>query len=170
MLLDSKKRFRSLVNLPANVNDVILWKFSAYKGGGSWKFLVNPVNVEKPQSLRHLQPIYNFAANNSRENMRSAMFQPNSPHKRNFEDVVHRRCTLLHVKVGREMWVVLVKNLNPNHHRNNPMSLSKDYVLREHAPVLPTTPTEMIRFNDRVTSVDIAKVKSVQLLYTEAYL
>ena len=87
--------------------------------------LINPVNEENPQSLRHVQLICKFTANDSRKNMCAALFQDNSPHKRNFEDIVYRRCTLLHVKIGQEMQVVLVNNLNPSHHRNNHMSLLK---------------------------------------------
>ena len=99
-LLESKKGFRSPIKLPANARDMILWKFSANKGGGSWKFIVNPVNVEKPQSLRHVQPVCKFTANDSRENIHTAMFDENSPHKVDVEDIVHRRCTLINVRIG----------------------------------------------------------------------
>ena len=47
-LLPSQRRFKTPVAIPAHVTDMILWKFSADKGGGSWKFIVNPGNVDKP--------------------------------------------------------------------------------------------------------------------------
>ena len=55
-------------------------------------------------------------------------------------NVSSHQCTLLHAKVGQEILVVLVKNLNPNHNQNNPMLMSKYYVVCEHTPVLQAPP------------------------------
>lgn len=68
-LLPSKRRFRSPFKLEDHIRDVILWKFGADKGGGSWKLIGNPVNVENPQSVRHVQPICEFTANDSHKHM-----------------------------------------------------------------------------------------------------
>ena len=40
---------------PSNMKDVVLFKVTGNKCGGSFKLLINLVNVEHPQSLRHVQ-------------------------------------------------------------------------------------------------------------------
>ena len=73
-LLPSANRFRCPGTTPSNIKDVILLKFSANKGGGSWKMIVNPMNVEHPQSLRHVQPVCEFTAPDTRNNLQAAIF------------------------------------------------------------------------------------------------
>ena len=147
---------------------MILWKFSANKGDGSCKFIVNPVNVEKPQSLRHVQPICKFTANYSRENMHTTMFDENSPHKVNVEDTIHWRSTLINVRIGNEMRVALVKNSNPTHHRHKPMSLTDQYIPCEYTPVLPATLPELAELDDRAALVYFSNVKSIKLMSNKA--
>ena len=65
----SANRFQCPGVIPSNIKDVILFKFSGDKGGGSWKLIVNPVNVEHPQSLRHVQPVCEFTAPDTRSNL-----------------------------------------------------------------------------------------------------
>ena len=55
--------------------------------------------------------------------MRATVFQDNPPHKPDFKDIVNHQCTLLHVRIGQETQVVLVRSLNPNHHQNNSILL-----------------------------------------------
>ena len=99
-LLPLARRFCKPPNVPLGVRDVLLWNYSADKGGGSWKLLVNPVNVQSPQSLRQVQPICEFTVHDSRDNMTMAVFYNGLPCRADMEDVLHRRAALLHVKVG----------------------------------------------------------------------
>ena len=99
-LLPLKRRFRFPGKLPDHVKDVILWKISADKGGGSWKMIMNPINVESPQSLNHVQPVCEFTANDLRENLSAAIFHEGSPCKTNIEDIIHRCCMLVQIEVG----------------------------------------------------------------------
>ena len=148
---------------------MILWKFSADKGGGSWKFILNPVNVDKPQSLRHVQPIYEFTANDSCENMYAAVFYGGSPIKCDVEDSEHRRCMLFYVTIGAELRVVLVRNTNVTHHWNNPTPLTDDVIIRKYSHPLPATPSSWKRFDYRVASVDFQKVKATWLMYDKIH-
>ena len=50
-LVPSANRFCCLGIKPSNIKDVVLFKVSDNKGGSSFKLLINPVNVEHPQSL-----------------------------------------------------------------------------------------------------------------------
>ena len=134
-LLPSKRRFRSPFKLEDHIRDVILWKFGADKGGGLWKLIGNPVNVENPQSVRHVQPICEFTANNSRENMSAGFFYKGSPCKSDIEDIIHRRCILLHVRVESQTEVAIVKNTSLRHHRHKPQALTQDYGCRQYTPV-----------------------------------
>ena len=40
--------------------DFVLWKFAIDKGGDSMKAIMSPVNVENPQSQKHVVPILEF--------------------------------------------------------------------------------------------------------------
>lgn len=146
---------------------MILWKFSADKGGGSWKFIVNPVNVDKPQSLSHVQPICEFTANDTRDNMRAAMFSDDSPHRADVEDICHRRCMLLTVKVGGHIEVAVVKNSNPSHHRHRPMPLTSDYVVSEYTVAFPQQSQDGKSFDNRVATVDFKSVKTIMLMFNK---
>ena len=73
-LLPSIKRFKPPFHVPDSVEDVILIKFGMDKGGGSVKLICSPVNVQHPQSVRNVQPICEFTANDTRENMSAAFF------------------------------------------------------------------------------------------------
>ena len=58
-LVPSAWCFRPPFKVPKSSLDVILWKFGDDKGGGSWKLVVNPVNLlENPQSVRHVQRMH----------------------------------------------------------------------------------------------------------------
>ena len=84
--------------------------------------------------------------------------------RRNFEDIVQRQFILPNVKIGQKLQVLVVMNLNTSHQRNNPMLLSKDHAAHGHIPALPNRPPKLIRFDDRVVSVDFLEIKSIQLL------
>ena len=64
-LFPSIARFHNPFQVPELVEDVVLYKFGADKGGGSWKLFGNPVNVQHPQSVRNVQPICEFTVNDS---------------------------------------------------------------------------------------------------------
>ena len=106
-----------MARIPNNISDVVLYKIAGDKGGGSFKLTINPVNVQHPQSLRHVQPICEFTAPNSRENLAAAMFYKRTPCKEEMEDVMHRRCVLMHLKLGEQMEVFIVKNTYQRHTR-----------------------------------------------------
>ena len=89
-LVPSANRFQCPGSQPSNIKDVILVKFSGDKGGGSFKLIMNPVNVEHPQSLRHVQPVCEFTAPDTRNNLRAAIFHDGNPCKADMEDVRHR--------------------------------------------------------------------------------
>ena len=133
-LVPSSMRFKLPPNIPPDIEDVLLVKFSADKGGGSWNFLVNPINVKCPQSIKHVRPICEFTANDSRENMSAAVFYNGSPCKADMEDVLHRRTRLLRVKVGEGSGVAIVVNTSTRHHRSKPMALTNVYRVARYTP------------------------------------
>ena len=96
-LLPSIKRFKPPFHVPDAVEDVILFKFGMDKGGGSVKLICSPVNVQHPQSVRNVQPICEFTANDTRENMSAAFFNKNSPGKRTLKisSIVGVSCCIL---------------------------------------------------------------------------
>ena len=167
-LLDSKLRFHSPVKLHENFKDIILEKVSADKGGGSSKMIVNTVNVEKPQSLKHVRPVMEFTANDSPENMRAAAFEKDSPIRADVEDIIHRRCILIRVKIGTEEQVVLVKNSNAGHHRSRPTPLPTTVSIEEYYPILPAQEFGK-KLDHRIAVADVTMVKSTQLLYQRNY-
>ena len=160
-LLPSIARFHNPFQVPESVEDVILYKFGADKGGGSFKLIGNPVNVQHPQSVRNVQPICEFTANDSRENMAAAFFHENSPGKKDIEDVMHRRCILLHVQVNGHTQVAIVRNTNNRHHRLRPQSLTKMYGCRTYAPEAKQA---TYSFDDRVGRFDCSSVKRIFLM------
>ena len=64
---------------PSNTKDVVLFKVAADKGGVSFKLLIEPVNVEHPQSLQHVQPVCEFTAPDTRNNLQAAIFHDGNP-------------------------------------------------------------------------------------------
>ena len=164
-LLPSNRRLRYLRNILDHVTGVILWKFSADKGGGSWKFLMNTINVEHPQSLKHVQLICEFSAGDSQNNMAAAMFHEGSPCKLDLEDIIHLRCVLLQNNVDDQMQVALVKNPNPCHHRHKPQALAGHYAVRPYTSSMLGPPTEAALFENRVATVDFSLVTSILLMY-----
>ena len=163
-MVPSADRFRCPGIKPSNIKDVILFKFSGDKGGGSFKLLVNPVNVEHPQSLRHVQPVCEFTAPDTRSNLRAAFFHDGNRCKEDMEDILHRRCVLLHLKLGGQSEVAIVKNINPRHHRMKPDSLPKEYRVRQYLPIPEAGPPRITKFADRVTEVEFKLVKSILLM------
>ena len=86
------------------------------------------------------------------------------------EDIIHRRCTLVHVKVGNEMQVVMVKNTNPKHHRKDPMPLPDGLSVFEFTPATtPSLAPDQKTFYDRVAAVDVSLVASIQLQYNTLF-
>lgn len=158
MMLPLATRFRRPRNVPPNVRNVLLWKFSADKGGWSWEMLINPVNVKRPQSLCHVQPICKFTANDSRANMEATIFHDGSACKADMEDVLHRRCTLLRITIGIQMEVALVVNSNRRHHQSRPMALANAYEAYPYTPSRPELAQENNSFDKRVARVDFSIV------------
>ena len=143
--------------------------FSVNKSGGSWKLLVNPVHVQSPQSLRQVQPICEFTANNSCNNMKAAVYYNGSPCRADMEDVLHRRAILLHVKVGAQSEVALVVNTNPRHHHSKPMSLTHACHIREYAPMAAYPEEGPNLLDGRVAQVDFNIVHSILLMYNTVW-
>jgi len=162
-MVPSADRFRCPGIKPSNIKDVILFKFSGDKGGGSFKLLINPVNVKHPQSLRHVQPVCEFTAPDTRSNLRAAFFHDVNPCKEDMEDVLHRRCVLLHIKFGGQSEVAIVKNSDPRHHRYKPDPLPKEYLVEWYLPTLGGARLAT-KLDDRVAEVDFKAVKSNVLM------
>ena len=114
-----------------------------------------PVNV-RLQSISHVQPICEFTANDSRENMRAAIFHKGSPCKADMEDVLHRRCTLLKSTAGIEMDVASMVNTSKRHHRSKPMTLTNEYELCDYVPAGAELVEGDKSFDKRVARVDFS--------------
>ena len=164
-LLPSSKRFHYPFKKPDNIHDVILWKFSADKGGGSWKLIMNPVNIKHPQSLRHVRVICEFSACDTRENLTAGFFNESSSGCKEVEDVVHRRCVLLEVTVNGKKQVAMVRNTNPRHVRHNPQQLTNNYEVRRYTPLSANETTTGESASDFAASVDFKTVYSVVFMY-----
>ena len=162
-LVPSSMRFK--LHIPPDTEDVFLVKFSADKGGGSCKFLVNPINVKCPQSIKHVRPICEFTANDSRENMSAALFYNGSPCKADVEDVLHRRTRLLRVKVCDGSGVGIVVNTSTRHHRSKPMALTNVYRVAHYTPEAQEPNTTQADFDSRIARVDYGAVKAIVLMY-----
>jgi len=122
---------------------------------------LNPVNVAHPQSLRHVTPICEFTAPDTRENLAAAMFHAGNPCKQDMEDVLHRRCVLFRVQFGDQVEVGLVTNTSERHHRLQPDPLPKGYEIRCYEPVEDRTVEDSTtKWLQRVTSVDFTVVTS----------
>ena len=129
--------------------------------------LISPVNVKCPQSIRHVQPICEFTANDTRENMQAAIFYDGSPCRADMEDLLHCRCTLLNISAGMEMDVAMVVNTSTPHHRFRPMTLKDKYDLCEYVP----TEAELVQgnnqFDNQVARFDFTLLSSVLLMYNQ---
>ena len=163
-LLPSANRFRCPGIKPSNIKDVVLFKVAGDKGGGSFKLLINPVNVEHPQSLRHVQPVCEFTAPDTRNNLQAAMFHDGNPCKEDMEDILHRRCVLLHFKFGEQSEVALVKNIHPLHHRMKPDPLPEENRLQRYLPAPEEEAVKATKLDDRVAEVDFTFVKAILLM------
>ena len=133
-LVPSANRFCCLGIKPSNIKDVVLFKVAGDKGDGAFKLLINPVNVEHPQSLRHVQPVCEFTAPDTRNNLQAAIFHDGNPFKEDIEDILHRRCVLFHLKLGDQSEAAMVNNLNLRHHRMKPHPLPKEYRVQRYVP------------------------------------
>ena len=159
--LPSAERFDCPGIIPANIDDVMLWKIAGDKGAGSFKLILNTINVKCPQSLRHVQPICEFTAPDTRENLAAAMFHAGNPCKQDMEDLLHRRCVLFHVQCAGQVAIGLVRNTGKRHHRHRPEQLPKGYEIRRYDPGEDATTTWL----ERVTSVDFGSVAKTLLMY-----
>ena len=164
----STERFKHPILLHDNFKDVILGKVLSDKGGSSSKMIVNIVNVENPQSLKHVRPVMEFTAADSPENMRAAAFEEGSPIRADVEDIVHRRFILVRVKIGVEEQVVLVKNSHAGHHRKNPTPLPTSVSIKEDNPILPAQQFGK-KLEHRIAVADVSMVTSMQILYQRNY-
>ena len=135
---------------------MILWKFGADKGDGSWKLIGNPVNVENPQSVRHAQPICEFTANGSRGNMPACFFYKGSPCKSDTKDVIHRGYILLNIKVYSQTEVAITKNTSSRPHQHKPQALTQDYGCHSYTPVAQKTGDRRPFLDKRVASIDFS--------------
>ena len=164
-LLPSSKRFKLPCNIPANTEDVVLWKIAADKGGGSFKLLINAINVECPQSLKHVRPLCEFRANDSRENMTAAVFYNGSPCRAAMEDVLHRRTRMLHVKIADSSGVGLVVNTSTRHHYHKPMALTDVYRVARYSPKDRERRPAHTDFANQIARVDFGIVKAILFMY-----
>jgi hypothetical protein len=122
-MLHYEERFRSPLTLHPSFQNIALFKISMDAGGGSTKCIINPVNVEKPQSLKHVNPWLEYTGKDTSHNVRKAAFEADSVVRRDLEDIMHRRCILVQVTVEVMMQVVMVKmqikittGTHPSHH------------------------------------------------------
>ena len=122
------------------------------------------MNVEHPQSLWHVQPVCEFTAPDTRNKLHAAIFHDGNPCKADIEDILHRRCVLLHLKLGDQSEVAMVKNLNPRHHRMKPDPLPKEYRVQLYVPSPEEEAGRANTLNDCVTQVDFTLVKSILLM------
>jgi hypothetical protein len=76
---------------------------------------------------------------------------------------------LISVTIGPEPCVALVRNTNVTHHQNNPTPLTDDVIIYKYSPPLPATPSSWKIFDDKVSSVDLQKVKATWLMYDKIY-
>ena len=163
-LFPSANRFRCPGIKPSNITDVVLFKIAGDKGGSAFKLFINPVNMEHPQSLRHVQPVCEFTAPDTRDNLQAAIFHDGNPFKEDIEDILHRWCVLLHLKLGDQSKVATVKNLNPRHHRMKPGPLPNEYRVRRYVPAPAEEARRAKTLDDRVAQVVFTLVKSILLM------
>ena len=90
--LPSANRFCCPAINPSTIKDVALSKIAGNKVGSGFKLLKNPVNVEHSQSLQHVQPVCEFKAPDTRNNLQAAIFHDGNPCKLDFVDILHCRC------------------------------------------------------------------------------
>ena len=164
-LLPSSKRFKFPYNIPPNIEDVVLWKLSADKGVGSMKMLINAINVKYPQSIKHVRPLCEFRANDSRENMKAAVSYNGSSIKSTMEDVLHRQIRLLRVKITDGSGVGLVVNTTTRHHYNKPMALTNVYRVARYSPKDQEPSPANADFENQIARVDFSVVKAILLMY-----
>ena len=150
--------------IPSNIRYVVLFKFAADKGGGSWKLVLHPVNVEDLQSLRHVQPVCEFTAPDTRNNMSAAMFHDGNLCKEDMEDVLHRRSVLLHLTLGEHSEVAIVKNINSRHHRTRPDPLPEEYRVHPYEPNPQEEERQATKLDDRIALVDFKLVQTILLM------
>ena len=128
--------------------------------------IINPVNVADPQSLRHVQLICKFTANDTRENLAAALFHEGSLCKKNLENLLHWRVVLLQLQVTGQVQVLLVKNTNGWDLRQKPQSLTGNNDICQYTPVLPvilsTSDTSM---DDVVANVDVTAVATILVMH-----
>ena len=140
-------------------------KNSVDKGIGLWKLLVNPVTVQIPQILRHVQPFCEFTANDSRSNMTAAVFYNDAQCSADMDDVLHCWAVLLHVKVEEWSEVSLVVNTNLHHPRSKHMPLTTACHIHQYAPTAPYPKEGQNLLDSRVARVDFNIIHFVLLMY-----
>ena len=146
------------------MKDIVLIKFAADadKDGGAWECSLHLVNVKCRQSLRHVLPICEYAADNSRDNMRTAVFYEGSSYHADMEEVLRCWAVVIHVKVGDRVKVGLVVNTSRRHHRKKPMPLPNTCHVRLYRGCDGTN--EENTFDRRVARVDFSVIRCILLM------
>ena len=163
-LLPSSERYKEPWNSEPFTGS-ILFEVAQDAGGGSSKCIVNPVNVERPQSQRHVITILEFGGvKDSQYNVQEEAFKENDNFKKDLEVLMHRRCILLKFMIDGKLQTVVVKNTNKGHNRFAPKALPGNISgSEEHAPTQPLDNTP-VKFEDRIVKIDVASIKLFKLL------
>jgi hypothetical protein len=169
-LLPSQEIYREHWEQDPRFKDSVAWSIKFDAGGGSEKGIISPVNVEHPQSQKHVLPILEFGGGvkDSDANMRAACFGKDNVVRKGIEAMIDRRCILLKVEMGGKVQVILVKNTDAAHNRCCPKAFVQnlgghtDYV-----PIQPVT-SEPLTFDKRLIELDVAVVSSLKLLRNNA--
>ena len=115
-----------------------------------------------------MQPVCEFTAPDTRNNLQAAIFHDSNPCKADIEDAPHRWCVLLHLKLRDQSKVAIVKNLNTRHHRMKPDLLQKEYRAQQYLPAPEEEAGRAKTLDNHVAQVDFTLVKSILLMVNQA--
>ena len=163
----SDKRFNTPFSLDEGFLDCAAGKIGIDAGGGSTKGIISPVNVEQPQSQKHVRVFLEFSGvKDSVVNIERAAFQKDNYIRHDIESIIHRRNILLNVTINGESRSILVTNTSAHHDPEAPKPLAKNFTgYVDYTPIQPAPMTPIITFNDQTAEVDVAQVSCIKLLH-----
>ena len=139
-------------------DDAALYKVSADAGNGSFKMIMNLVNVRNPQGLEHVKLILEFSGvKDTHGNVVAAAFEDGSPFKFELEAICQRKVNAAKISINDEMQMVVTINTDEKHDHKSPKPLPQISGITSYQAPNMTEKNKM-----GVIAIDFSKVESIK--------
>jgi hypothetical protein len=158
----SQEKFKAPLTVHNMFNDTVAGKIWMDKGDGSEKGIISPINVEHPQSQKHVWLFMEFyGVADSVHNMKKVL---DRPIKKDIALILNRRCIFLNLSRHGRIYMAIMNNTDPNHNVMCPQPLP--WGMSDPFEYVPPQPARQFpAFEDRVANVDVSKIESMKYMH-----